>query len=66
MPSHKLRPVQKSVPGLLIQVEMFVKIQVTQPAYIVGPQSARQRNAIQMAIRLRADGGPLSDAYGGV
>ena len=45
---------------------MFLKIQVTQPAYNVGPQSARQRNAIQMAFRLRADGGPLSVAYWGV
>ena len=31
----------------------------TKPAFNVGPSSARQRNAILMAFRWRADGGPL-------
>ena len=30
----------------------------TKPAFNVGPLSARQRNAIYMAFRWRADGGP--------
>ena len=33
----------------------------TQPAHNVGPPSACQRNAIKMAFRWRADGGPLLD-----
>ena len=35
----------------------------SQPAHNVGPLSARQRNAIQMAVRWRAGGGPLLDVY---
>ena len=31
----------------------------TKPAFSVGPSSVRQRNAIEMAFRWRADGGPL-------
>ena len=34
-----------------------------QPAFSVGPPSARQRNAIQMAFRWRADGGPHLNVY---
>ena len=33
----------------------------TNPAFNVGPSSARQRNAILMAFRWRADDGPLID-----
>ena len=36
---------------------------ITQPARSVGPPSARQRNAIQMAFRRWADSGPLLDIY---
>ena len=36
---------------------------LAQPAHNIGPLSARQRNAIQMAFRLRADGGPLLDVF---
>ena len=35
----------------------------SEPDYITGPPSARQRNAIQMAIRWRAEVGPLLDAH---
>ena len=35
----------------------------TQLAFSVGPPSTRQRNAIRMAFRWRADGGPLLDVY---
>ena len=35
---------------------MFI---TTQPAYRLGPLSARQRNAIRMAFRWRADNGPF-------
>ena len=35
----------------------------SQPAYNVGPLTALQRNAIQMAFRWRADGDPLLDVY---
>ena len=35
----------------------------TQPASNLGPLSARQRNAIRMAFRWRADGGPILHAY---
>ena len=35
----------------------------SQPAHNVGPISARQRNAIQMAVRWRAGGGSLLDVY---
>ena len=35
----------------------------TQPAYNLGPLSARQRNAIQMAFRWRSDSGPILRAY---
>ena len=34
-----------------------------QPAYSVGPPSARQRNAIQKAFRWRADSGPHLNVY---
>ena len=33
--------------------------EATEPAFNVGPSSARQRNAILMAFRWRADDGPL-------
>ena len=36
----------------------------TEPAFNVGPSSARQRNAIQMAFRWRADDGPLIVVFG--
>ena len=36
-----------------------VKSQTTKPAINVGPSSARQRYAISMAFRWRADDGPL-------
>ena len=35
----------------------------SQPAHNVGPLSVRQRNAIQMAVRWRAGGGPLLEVY---
>ena len=38
---------------------------MAQPEYSVGPSSVRQRNAISMAFRWRADVGPLLDAYCG-
>ena len=34
--------------------------EATEPAFNVGPSSARQRNAIYMAFRWRADDGPLA------
>ena len=36
----------------------------TKPAFNVGPSSVRQRNAISMAFRLRADDGPLIAVFG--
>ena len=36
----------------------------TEPAFNVGPSSARQRNAISMAYRLRADDGQLIVVFG--
>ena len=36
---------------------------ISQPAHNIGPPSARQRNAIQMAFRWRTDSGPLLDVY---
>ena len=36
----------------------------TKPTFNVGPSSARQRNAIGMAFRWRADDGPLSVVFG--
>ena len=36
----------------------------TKPAFNVGPSSARQRNAIEMAVRSRADDGPLLVVFG--
>ena len=34
------------------------------PVFNVGPSSARQQNAIQMAFRWRADGSPLIVVFG--
>ena len=46
---------------------MKKKIQVittpSQPAYSIGPPSARQRNAFSMAFRWRDDGDPLLDVF---
>ena len=42
---------------------IYYKRWTFQPAYSVGPPSARQRNAIRMAFRWRADGGPLLVIY---
>ena len=39
---------------------------LSQPAYIVGPPSARQQNAIQLTFHWGANGGPLLDDYWGV
>ena len=36
----------------------------TKPAFNVGPSSARQRNAISMAFRWRADDGPFIAVFG--
>ena len=36
---------------------------ISQPAHNIGPPSARQRNAIQIAFRWRTDGGPLFYVY---
>ena len=38
--------------------------EATEPAFNVGPSSARQRNAILMAFRWRADDGPLIVVFG--
>ena len=40
------------------------KQKATKPASNVGPSSSRQRNAVQMAFRWRADDGPLIVAFG--
>ena len=36
----------------------------TKPAFNVGPSLARQRNALEMAFRWRADDGPLLVVFG--
>ena len=36
----------------------------TKPVFNVRPSSARKRNAIPMAFRLRADGGPVIVVFG--
>ena len=38
----------------------------TKPAFNVGPTSARQLNAIQMAFRWRADDGPILVVFGSI
>ena len=38
-------------------------VDVSKPTFSLGPLSARRRNAISMAFRLRADSYPLLDAY---
>ena len=42
----------------------FLSNTATKPAFNVGPSSARQRNAIQMAFRWRTDNGPLIVVFG--
>ena len=40
------------------------KSQSYQPAFNVGPSSARQRNAVSMAFSWRADDGPIKAVFG--
>ena len=44
-------------------IVLIVQMPQSLTTYSVGPPSTRQRNAIQMAFRWRADGGLFSDVY---
>ena len=56
---HGLAKMYVMLDNIFIRFDYFGDKQIVQPAFNVGPPSARQRNAIEMVFCWRSDDGPI-------